>query len=409
MSEILIYLTSLSFLKITMKKIILFFVTFTLFYSNAQIKILFDATKDEMAGNADWVIDADSKTNGESNPQRFPTPAQSGITASTSETYWTGALSAWAVDLVKQGYYVETLPISGKITYGDSTNTQDLANYKIFIVTEPNNQFSATEKTAIVNFVKNGGGLYIIADHDNSDRDNDGIDSPSVWNDLFSTNSVKTNPFGITFDLVSFSQTTSNFASLPTNTILHGVAGNPTQMQYSAGASMTLDKTANSSVQGLIYKTGSSTTGTTNVMFATATYGSGKVCALGDSSVPDDGSGDTADSLYDGYFSDASGNHRPLLINSVIWLATASNLSTQDILKNQISVNIYPNPSSDFVYVKSENSTENYELTLIDSSGKTLQIIPNSNKINITSYPKGIYYLLIKNEKGFKNFKIEKK
>jgi hypothetical protein len=173
-------------------------------------------------------------------------------------------------------------------------------------------------------------------------------------------------------------------------------------MQYSAGASMTLDKTANSSVQGLVYKTGSSTTGTTNVMFATATYGSGKVCALGDSSVPDDGTGDTGDSLYDGYFSDASGNHRPLLINSVIWLATASNLSTQDILKNQISVNIYPNPSSDFVYVKSENSTENYELTLIDSSGKTLQIIPNSNKINITSYPKEFIIFSLKTKKVLK-------
>ena len=28
--------------------------------TNAQIKILFDATKAETAGNADWVIDADN-------------------------------------------------------------------------------------------------------------------------------------------------------------------------------------------------------------------------------------------------------------------------------------------------------------------------------------------------------------
>ena len=136
---------------------------------------------------------------------------------------------------------------------------------------------------------------------------------------------------------------------------------------------------------------------------------SGKICALGDSSVPDDGTGDSGDTLYDGYFSDASGNHQPLLINSVIWLATASNLSAQDILKNQISVKIYPNPSSDFVYIKSENASENYHLTLMDSTGKVLQSIPNSTKISIASYPKGIYYLLVKNEKGFKNFKVEKK
>jgi hypothetical protein len=29
------------------------------YFSKAQIKILFDATKAEMAGNGDWVIDAD--------------------------------------------------------------------------------------------------------------------------------------------------------------------------------------------------------------------------------------------------------------------------------------------------------------------------------------------------------------
>ena len=392
-----------------MKKILSVFTLIVFLSTNAQIKILFDATKAEMAGNADWVIDADSKSGGESNPQRIPTPAQSGITASTSETYWNGGISAWAIDLVKQGYYVETLPrTGGVISYGNPNNDQDLSNYKVFIVTEPNSQFTMAEKDAIINFVKNGGGLYMIADHDNSDRNGDGWDSPAIWNDLVSTNSVVANPFGITFDVVTFSQTTTNFANIPSNTILNGSAGTPKAMQFSSGASMTLNKTANPSVQGLVFKTGASTTGTTNVMFATATYGAGKVCALGDSSVPDDGTGDTGDNLYDGYFTDASGNHRPLLINSVIWLATSSGLATDDIMKPELSVNIYPNPSSDYVYVQSKTS-EKYHLTLMDSSGKVLQSIPNTDKISITSYPKGIYYLVIKNDKGFKNFKVEKK
>jgi len=392
-----------------MKKTLLVFTLIVFLSTDAQIKILFDATKAEMAGNADWVIDAESKLNNESNPQRIPTPAQSGITASTSETYWNGGISAWAIDLVKQGYYVETLPrTGGVISYGNPNNNQDLSNYKVFIVTEPNSQFTMAEKDAIINFVKNGGGLYMIADHDNSDRNGDGWDSPAIWNDLVSTNSVVANPFGITFDVVTFSQTTTNFANIPSNTILNGSAGTPRAMQFSSGASMTLNKTANPSVQGLVFKTGASTTGTTNVMFATATYGAGKVCALGDSSVPDDGTGDTGDTLYDGYFTDASGNHRPLLINSVIWLATSSGLATDDIMKPELSVNIYPNPSSDYVYVQSKTS-EKYHLTLMDSSGKVLQSIPNTDKISITSYPKGIYYLVIKNDKGFKNFKVEKK
>jgi hypothetical protein len=119
-----------------MNRIIILTLLGAVIFSKAQTKILFDATKAEMAGNGDWVIDADShnlkaNSNGtvttggsDSNPQRLPTPAQSGITINTTETYWTGALSAWAIDLVKRGYVVETLPYNGKITYGDSSNAQ---------------------------------------------------------------------------------------------------------------------------------------------------------------------------------------------------------------------------------------------------------------------------------------------
>ena len=45
-----------------MKKNIIRFTLIVFLSTNAQIKILFDATKAEMAGNADWVIDADSKS-----------------------------------------------------------------------------------------------------------------------------------------------------------------------------------------------------------------------------------------------------------------------------------------------------------------------------------------------------------
>ena len=72
---------SLFIASLFMKKILSVFTLIVFLSTNAQIKILFDATKAEMAGNADWVIDADSKSGGESNPQRIPTPAQSGITA----------------------------------------------------------------------------------------------------------------------------------------------------------------------------------------------------------------------------------------------------------------------------------------------------------------------------------------
>src|SRR5688572_15033398 len=88
----------------------------------AQTKVLFDAMHAQTAGNADWVLDEDSC----GTAQRYPTPAQSGITATTPETYWGGAYSAFGVALVKKGFAVESLPNGSRITYGDTTNAQDL-------------------------------------------------------------------------------------------------------------------------------------------------------------------------------------------------------------------------------------------------------------------------------------------
>ncbi|WP_059154401.1 T9SS type A sorting domain-containing protein [Elizabethkingia miricola] len=392
-------------------------------FSQAQTKILFDATKAEMASNADWVIDADlhnlrANSNGtvttggsQSNPQRIPTPSQNGITSSTSETYWNGALSAWAVDLVKLGYSVETLPYNGKITYGDSTNSQDLSLYKVFIIDEPNLKFTTAEANALVNFVNNGGGLFMISDHTISDRNNDGWDSPAIWNDILQHNTVQANPFGITFDLAYFSQTTTNFASLPGNKILHGIAGNPTQMMYSNGTSMTLNKTNNATVQGLIFKKGSSTTGLTGAMVATASYGTGKVCALGDSSVPDDGTGDSGDSLYNGYTGDANGNHKPLLLNAVIWLAgDSTNLQTSELISNN-SIEIYPNPTSDFIYLKDlKTDFSGCQYIVSNVLGENLEISNlSSNKIDLQKYPEGVYIISLNSKSGIKTFKVIKK
>ena len=390
-------------MKIAMKKrvykIILSLFLISTFSIKAQNKILFDATKGEMSGNGDWVIDADthniffsssthlpytSSGTGQSNPQRIPTPAQSGITSSTIETYWDGALSALAVDCVKQGYTVETLPYNSQITYGNSANVQDLSNYKVFVVDEPDWYFSATEKTAIVNFVKNGGGLMMVSDHQGADRNNDGIDSPMAWNDLLTNNTVLNNPFGIAFDLVNISGSSTAFATLtsssPYYSVLHGIMGNPTQVLWSNGTTMTLNTTANSSVKGLVFKSGSSTTGTTNVMAAVATYQSGKVFAMGDSSPFDDGTGDTGDTLYTGYNVDASGNHRLLIMNAMIWLMTP-NLATSDFAFDESHFTIAPNPTQDkqIHFTFSLNEVQNAAVSIIDTLGRTVKEISFSD------------------------------
>src|ERR1035438_4255028 len=129
---------------------------------SAHGQVLFDDSHSENVANANWIIDTHMPV---------PSPTISNITATTSETYWTGALSSWGVALAKLrnsgqvqlgGDGLETLPTSGSITYGDSSNSQDLSHYQAFIVCEPNTKFTATEKTAILNFVANGGGLFMV-------------------------------------------------------------------------------------------------------------------------------------------------------------------------------------------------------------------------------------------------------
>ncbi|MDD2798642.1 MAG: T9SS type A sorting domain-containing protein [Bacteroidales bacterium] len=369
---------------------ILFFIT----GEAATIKVLFDNTKAEQAGNADWVIDGNTQ---------LPSPAQSGITSSTAETYWGGALSAWGVDCAKKGYTVETLPTTGKITYGLSSNNQDLSKYNVFIICEPNSPFSETEKTAILNFVKNGGGLFMVSDHDVSDRNNDGWDSPHIWIDFLTSNSVQINPFGISFDLANISGTSTNIASLPKDSILHGPMGNVAEVAWFNGTTMTINKSINPSVVAQIFKSGSSTTGTSNVLFATARYGKGKVAAIGDSSPCDDGTGASGNNLFPGYFGDANGNHQLLLMNATIWLATPS-LSTgieqmnADYLDLQIHSNPLINKTLNICY--SLSTSNEAKLDIIDATGKivkTNKLVDgitekHNTQIDVSSLKSGIYF-----------------
>ncbi len=334
-----------------MKKIASFCIALILTCTaHAQIKILFDATKAESAGNADWIIDADlnnigyfSSNNGvpttggtESNAQTTPTPSVT-LGQTYAETYWDGGLSYWGLDCIKKGYAVESLPIGKSITYGNPSNTQDLSNYDVFVICEPNILFTAAEKTAILNFVRNGGGLFMIADHDISDRNNDTYDSPAIWNDLMQNNSTgNTNPFGFLFnnpgntaiDNISETSTNLNPSLAGNDSILHGSWGNVTRVKWSGGTTMTLSPTDNPTVKPVIYATaaGSPASGNNLVLVAYGRYGSGKFVAFGDSSPFDDGTGDPNDFLYTGYMVDVAPNHRNIIMNSTIWLATSNTL-----------------------------------------------------------------------------------
>jgi hypothetical protein len=389
------------------------------------IKILFDGSHGETCSNADWIPDADAHninfpsgggqtccSGTKSNAQQFPTPAQSGITASTPETYWEGGLSAWGVDCAKHNYQVESLPYNGKITYGDATNSQDLRNYNAFIICEPNIVFTAAEKTALMTWVQAGGGLFMISDHTVSDRNGDGWDSPAIWNDFLTNNTVNSNnPFGIAFDLANFSETTTNIASIPGDSCLHGPMGNVTQAKWSNGTSMTLDPTKNPSVTGVIYQTAATKGGKTGVMFAHARFGKGKIAAMGDSSPPDDGTGNPSCTLYNGYFTDASGNHQLLLMNATIWLVETNSLAT--VLNSDKSkvkdVSFFPNPAGETANLRFRlEDSEQLKVTICDLLGRELMNLSdethmageNGLSFSTSNLPAGVYFYRIATPTG---------
>ncbi|MBL1108973.1 hydrolase [Streptomyces sp. 5-8] len=278
-------------------------------HAAATHRILFDNAHAETAGNADWII---------STSQPDPLGQDSSPSA---ETDWTGALSSWGVALQKTGgYSLKSLPSGSALAYGGSPAT-DLSNFDTLVLPEPNTLFTSAEKTAIMNFVKNGGGLFMISDHTGADRNNDGEDAVEIFNDLMSNNSVdSTDPFGFSVDSLSIGSDHPAAIGDSTDPVLHGSFGTVGKSLIASGTTATLKPADNSSVKGLLYRTGYS--GNTGAFFATSTFGSGRVAFWGDSSPIDDGTGQSGNTLYDGW-NDSGATNAALALNATEWLAGA--------------------------------------------------------------------------------------
>ncbi|MFF1450386.1 hydrolase [Streptomyces sp. NPDC058274] len=273
-------------------------------------RVLFDNAHAETAGNADWILSTSQ-----------PDPLGQDSTPS-AETDWTGAISSWGVALQKTGNYsLKTLPSGSSLSYGGSATT-DLKNFDTLVLPEPNTLFTTAEKTAIMTFVKNGGGLFMISDHTGADRNNDGEDAVEILNDLMTNNSVdSTDPFGFSIDSLSISSDYPSAVSDSSNAVLHGSFGTVSKSLIASGTTATLKPADNGAVKGLLYRTGYS--GNTGAFFATSTFGSGRVAFWGDSSPIDDGTGQSGNTLYDGW-NDSGATNAALALNATEWLAGGS-------------------------------------------------------------------------------------
>ena len=272
-------------------------------------RVLFDNSKAETAGNADWIV---------STAQPDPTVQNPNP---TNESSWTGAISAWGVALQRTGQYsLKTLPPGNTITYGGG-GALDLANFDEFVMPEPNSPLSASEKTAILRFVQNGGGFLLVVDHTGSDRNNDGWDSVRIANDLMSSNGVdNTDPFGFSVDAVNIANENPVAIHDTTNPVVNGPFGTVTGSIIRNGSTQTLHPADNPNVKGLVWRPGANQSGTTGAFFTTSTFGTGRVAIWGDSSAIDDGTGQSGNTLFDGW-DDPAGTDAALALNATAWLA----------------------------------------------------------------------------------------
>jgi hypothetical protein len=242
--------------------------------SNAKKIVLFDLSKREASGNADWRID--------------------------------GGYSSWADELRRQGF--EPRSIMEK-----SISSQTLIEANVLVIPEPQNPFSDTERQAILEFVQRGGGLLMIADHRDSDRDNDGWDSPEVFNGWDGkTPSNTPNEYRKSLDAATSFGLSFSFASGfrdPVITIkplvMHSVVDGLPSTGIYVGTS-TEGGTALMGANGKTY-------------LASSEIGKGRVLGYGDSSAFSDGTfSDGTKSKYNNWVNLSNAR---LAINAVRWLA----------------------------------------------------------------------------------------
>lgn len=204
--------------------------------------ILFDAAHAQTAGNADWVIG--------------------------SEPDWVGGYSTFAEILRKAGYRTSSLPT--EIT------DRALEGVSVLVLPEPNNRYTPAEIRAILSFVKNGGGLFLIADHTSSDRDHDGIDSVGVFNEFapdafhirFNTDFINSHPIAIPADAK----------------IIHTPGRPVRRFGFWAGSSIYPGRRA----KALLAMTDDLGR---RALLAVSRYGKGKIFGIGDSSPFEDNTG----------------------------------------------------------------------------------------------------------------------
>ncbi len=304
--------------------------------------VLFDHAHDQDAGsNGNWRID-----------NNFPDPLPA---APTAETDWDGQLSEWAYELYLAGHTVRSNTAA--------FSAAGLAGVDLLIIPEPQNPFTAAEREAVRQFVHDGGSLFMIADHNSSDRNGNGWDSPSIFGGYAYPHitdpvggDVETFAgalFGLHFHVKDegnngITGTFTNVNSDPANPVIHGSYGDVGAVIYHVGNVMSLWTTANpdlADVGGLVAKDEGSP-----YVAAWSRYGQGRVVGYGDSSSMADGTGSES---HEDNWTEAGSDNREFFLNATMWLLAGG---TTDVgptpALTPMGLKVWPNPFNPRTSVK---------------------------------------------------------
>ena len=233
----------------------------------AAKNVLYDDTHGQTAENADWII--------------------------------TGAYSDMADMLEENGFRLTNL---SEVSQTKKFTKTILDQYDAIILAEPNDPYSDEECKFFQEYVKNGGGIFIIGDHGNADRNKNGWDAVRAFNEFCPT-------FGFKFKGDIIYEAPIAGTANTKHPAMFGFRG------VGVWAGSSFDILDEKLATGLINSRKSKAP-----YMVASEYGNGRVFAIGDSSPFDDGVGSgEAKKLHDSYDSFMY-SHPQIAYNAMMWV-----------------------------------------------------------------------------------------
>lgn len=89
------------------------------------------------------------------------------------------------------------------------------------------------------------------------------------------------------------------------------------------------------------------------------------------------------------------------------FIGCSQSVGVSEFISDENSFSIFPNPTNDFVFVNNKES-ENSEISIYNSTGQKLNHLVDTNWIDLSGQPSGLYFIQMKSEKGIVTKKILK-